>query len=174
MRLINADKVKAESREHCKTCILNGTKHCDKTCVINLICDRLDLQPTVEITEEEAIDKLYSTGWLQEHDKELTTMPDGEVISIKWLIDAIESRKTFLSYEDAREVIKLIEKAPKGKRVVTTKPAVITDKSGHKKEGYYDESRLIFFPTGYTKEFLDADGIELTIESEQMRGNTNE
>lgn len=103
MRLINADKVKAESREHCKTCILNGTKHCDKTCVINLICDRLDLQPTVE-------------------------------------------------------------------RVVTTKPAVITDKSGHKKEGYYDESRLIFFPIGYTKEFLDADGITLTIESEQMRG----
>lgn len=48
MRLINADKVKAESREHCKTCILNGTKHCDKTCVINLICDRLDLQPTIQ------------------------------------------------------------------------------------------------------------------------------
>lgn len=48
MRLINADKVKAESREHCKTCVLNGTKHCDKTCVINLICDRLDLQPTIE------------------------------------------------------------------------------------------------------------------------------
>lgn len=48
MRTIDADKVKAESREHCKTCILNGTKHCDKTCVINLICDRLDLQPTVE------------------------------------------------------------------------------------------------------------------------------
>ena len=48
MRLINADKVKAESREHCKTCVLNGTKHCDKTCVIHLICDRLDLQPTIE------------------------------------------------------------------------------------------------------------------------------
>lgn len=48
MRLINADKVKAESREHCKTCILNGTKHCDKTCVVNLICDRLDLQPTIQ------------------------------------------------------------------------------------------------------------------------------
>lgn len=47
MRLINADKVKAESREHCKTCILNGTKQC-KTCVINLICDRMDLQPTIQ------------------------------------------------------------------------------------------------------------------------------
>lgn len=47
MRLIDADKVKIESRKHCINCTLNGTKQC-KTCVINLICDRLDLQPTVE------------------------------------------------------------------------------------------------------------------------------
>jgi hypothetical protein len=87
MRLINADKVKAESREHCKTCILNGTKQC-KTCVINLICDRLDLQPTIQ------------------------EVPHDDLISRKWLIDAIESRKTYLSYEDARDVIKLIKNAP--------------------------------------------------------------
>jgi len=47
MRLIDADKVKIESRKHCINCNLNGTKQC-KTCVINLICDRLDLQPTAE------------------------------------------------------------------------------------------------------------------------------
>lgn len=47
MRLIDVDKVKIESRKHCINCNLNGTKHC-KTCVINLICDRLDLQPTAE------------------------------------------------------------------------------------------------------------------------------
>lgn len=47
MRLIDADKVKIESRKHCIDCKINGTKHC-KTCVVNLICDRLDLQPTVE------------------------------------------------------------------------------------------------------------------------------
>lgn len=47
MRLIDADKVKIESRKHCINCTLNGTKHC-KTCVVNLICDRLDLQPTAE------------------------------------------------------------------------------------------------------------------------------
>lgn len=88
MRLINADKVKAESREHCKTCILNGTKHCDKTCVINLICDRLDLQPTIQ------------------------EVPHKDLISRKWLVDAIEGRRTYLSYEDARDVIDLIEKAP--------------------------------------------------------------
>lgn len=47
MRLIDADKVKIDSRKHCIDCKMNGTKHC-KTCVINLICDRMDLQPTVE------------------------------------------------------------------------------------------------------------------------------
>lgn len=58
MRRIDADKVKAESREHCKTCVLNGTKHCDKTCVINLICDRLDLQPTIqEVPHEDLISR---------------------------------------------------------------------------------------------------------------------
>ena len=46
MRLIDADKVKIDSRKHCIDCTLNGTKQC-KTCIINLICDRLDLQPTV-------------------------------------------------------------------------------------------------------------------------------
>ena len=50
MRLIDADKVKIESRKHCIDCTLNGTKQC-KTCVINLICDRLDLQPTIAQTD---------------------------------------------------------------------------------------------------------------------------
>ncbi len=87
MRTIDADKVKAESREHCKTCTLNGTKSC-KTCVVNLICDRLDLQPTIQ------------------------EVPHEDLISRKWLIDAIEGRRTYLSYEDARDVIDLIKKAP--------------------------------------------------------------
>lgn len=51
MRLIDADKIKIESRKHCINCNLNGTKHC-KTCVINLICDRLDLQPTIARTDK--------------------------------------------------------------------------------------------------------------------------
>lgn len=50
MRLIDADKVKIESRKHCIDCKINGTKHC-KTCVVNLICDRLDLQPTIARTD---------------------------------------------------------------------------------------------------------------------------
>lgn len=48
MRPIDADKVKIDSRKHCINCKLNGTEHCKKDCVINLICDRMDLQPTVD------------------------------------------------------------------------------------------------------------------------------
>ena len=32
----------------------------------------IDNAPTVEITEEQAIDKLHETGWLPRHDKEMT------------------------------------------------------------------------------------------------------
>lgn len=61
MRLIDADKVKIESRKHCINCTLNGTKHC-KTCVVNLICDRLDLQPTA--FDENAYSQGYTQGTL--------------------------------------------------------------------------------------------------------------
>lgn len=36
--------------------------------------------PTVELTEEQAIDKLHETGWLIRHDKEMTERPHG-----KWM-----------------------------------------------------------------------------------------
>lgn len=38
----------------------------------------IDNAPTVEITEEQAIDKLHETGWMQRHDKEMTKRPTGE------------------------------------------------------------------------------------------------
>lgn len=37
----------------------------------------IDNAPTVEITEEQAIDKLHETGWLPRHDKEMTVRPQG-------------------------------------------------------------------------------------------------
>ena len=37
--------------------------------------------PTFEITEEQAIDKLHETGWILNHDKEMTTRPHG-----KWIL----------------------------------------------------------------------------------------
>lgn len=36
----------------------------------------------------------------------------GDLISRKWLTDAIRNRKTYLSYEDAKDVIDLIDSAP--------------------------------------------------------------
>lgn len=38
------------------------------------------LAQAVEITEEQAINKLHETGWLIGHDKEMTTRPQGEWI----------------------------------------------------------------------------------------------
>ena len=35
-----------------------------------------------------------------------------DLISRKWLTDAIRNRKTYLSYEDAKDVIDLIDNAP--------------------------------------------------------------
>ena len=48
MRLIDADRLKAHFRESCKTCKLNGTKYCNSECVANMVCGRVDLQPTEE------------------------------------------------------------------------------------------------------------------------------
>ena len=38
----------------------------------------IDNAPTVELTEEQAIDKLHETGWLIRHDKEMTERPQDE------------------------------------------------------------------------------------------------
>ena len=37
---------------------------------------------------------------------------NNDLISRKWLTDAIRNRKTYLSYEDAKDVIDLIDNAP--------------------------------------------------------------
>ena len=37
---------------------------------------------------------------------------NNDLISRKWLTDAIRNRKTYLSYEDAKDVIDLINNAP--------------------------------------------------------------
>ena len=37
---------------------------------------------------------------------------NNDLISRKWLTDAIRNRRTYLSYEDAKDVIELIDNAP--------------------------------------------------------------
>ena len=46
------------------------------------ILDLIDNAPTVELTEEQAIDKLHETGWLIKHDKEMTERPHGKWIGV--------------------------------------------------------------------------------------------
>lgn len=51
MRLINADKVKIELRttEKCSDCTANGSRFCKYDCYVNIFCDLLDKQPTIEV-----------------------------------------------------------------------------------------------------------------------------
>ena len=48
-------------------------------------CCYIENEPTVtvepELTEEQAIDKLHETGWLPEHDRQMTERPQGEWIN---------------------------------------------------------------------------------------------
>lgn len=71
MRLIDADALKEE---------INFTSFWDQNDYC-LMRNKIDMAPTVELTEEEAIDKLHETGWMQKHDKELTEQPTGEWIN---------------------------------------------------------------------------------------------
>lgn len=44
--------------------------------------------PTVDITEEQAIDKLHETGWMQKHDKEMTKQTEDDLIKAFELLKA--------------------------------------------------------------------------------------
>lgn len=58
----------------------------------------IDNAMTVEITEEQAIDKLHETGWLQEHDKQMTERPQGEWIENVERRGCFAGDKTVYSY----------------------------------------------------------------------------
>ena len=68
----------------------------------------IDNAPTVELTEEQAIDKLHETGWLIRHDNEMTERPHGEwllregVTTSGWLecskCGASDFRKSYSNY----------------------------------------------------------------------------
>lgn len=62
----------------------------------------IDNAQAVEITEEQAINKLHETGWLIEHDKEMTTRPQGDCISREALKEAISKVVTEERKEDER------------------------------------------------------------------------
>lgn len=47
----------------------------EPTYILRDVFCHIDNAPTVELTEEQAIDKLHETGWLIRHDKEMTERP---------------------------------------------------------------------------------------------------
>jgi len=68
------------SREYIKLFICEYEKFNGKeTEIVKAIpIQAIDNAPTVDITEEQAIDKLHETGWMQKHDKEMTERPTGK------------------------------------------------------------------------------------------------
>lgn len=70
MRLIDADELKKNEPNHCEGFRI-------------FYEDEIDNAPTVEITEEQAIEKLHETGWMPRHDKEMTERPQTEWVSCK-------------------------------------------------------------------------------------------
>lgn len=70
MRLIDADEL--------KKCAIPCKIHNGALTDLCVPLYQIDNAPTVEITEEQAIDKLHETGWLPRHDKEMTARPQGE------------------------------------------------------------------------------------------------
>lgn len=76
MRLIDADALGDKVAD----LYTEGEEATEADKVVNDVIDLIDNAPTVEITEEQAIDKLHETGWLPLHDKEMTERPKG-----KWI-----------------------------------------------------------------------------------------
>lgn len=75
MRLIDADAL--------KKCAIPCEIHNGALTDLCVPLYQIDNAPTVEITEEQAIDKLHETGWLPLHDKEMTERPTGHWIEFK-------------------------------------------------------------------------------------------
>lgn len=82
MKLISVDRLKADIRTRCLDCAINGTKFCKEQCTINNICEVIDLQPLVAITDKPLVIindiTLYITDGhinaLLEYEKEQATL----------------------------------------------------------------------------------------------------
>ena len=75
MRLIDADSLRKVIEDSVSQ---YGSQYsADMLNMWGLFSHIINEAPTVEITEEQAIDKLHDTGWLPLHDKEMTERPTG-------------------------------------------------------------------------------------------------
>lgn len=71
------------SRSELKKCAIPCQIHNGALTDLCVPLYQIDNAPTVELTEEQAINKLHETGWLIRHDKEMTERPQGEWIMVK-------------------------------------------------------------------------------------------
>ena len=85
MRLIDAEALKRVIETY-RPNPINPSKMNDyaqgKNNMVDYCIAEIDNAPTVELTEEQAIDKLHETGWLIKHDKEMTERPHGKWIGV--------------------------------------------------------------------------------------------
>lgn len=79
MRLINAEKLRAEAIESCKFCHLNGGKYCREKCEINALTKLIDNAPTVD-TNCPHCDSGYAQGYSDGYLKGKEDRPQG-----RWL-----------------------------------------------------------------------------------------
>ena len=52
MRLIDAERMRAEAVEPCKFCHLNGSKYCREKCETNALIKLIDNAPTVKVLKD--------------------------------------------------------------------------------------------------------------------------
>lgn len=99
MRTVDADALKSDFQDRlrkAKNWKENALNKGDDELVIraeatiDFICEvimTIDNAPTVELTEEQAIDKLHEIGWIIKHDKEMTERTHGWWIEIDSLVN---------------------------------------------------------------------------------------
>lgn len=80
MRLGDLDALKSDLKQYFSDGTLESVS---AKLAFNMILRKIDNAPTVELTEEQAIDKLHETGWLIRHDKEMTERPKGEFTDLE-------------------------------------------------------------------------------------------
>ena len=73
----------------------NDYDHFPNQCGDFISYKALEERSTNVITEEQAIDKLHETGWMQRHDKEMTERPQSEHRPGYWIEESdCEGKKT--------------------------------------------------------------------------------
>ena len=105
---MNNDLISREALKKCARVVFD--KDLGRLRVVDV--SDIDNAPTVETYTKDDMTREYLKGYNACKDM------NNDLISRKWLTDAIRNRRTYLSYEDAKDVIDLIDNAPTVKDVI--------------------------------------------------------